>query len=103
MTFEDVSKIEAIRRQIEKLQVLLNKQATMRFGTLNEQNRVWEPLSIDLNPVLRETLCKHTVMQITELLDDAARLGVDVLPSKEVLLKVLEEIKPKQEEDHGLG
>jgi hypothetical protein len=97
ITFEQVTKIEALRRQIEELQGMLSAQSMYsRFGWLSPNDK-WIPFSIDYTEIIRETVCKLTVAKIIKLLDESERLGVDVSISKQTLLEFLEEIKPKQE------
>ena len=103
ITFEQVTKIEALRRQIENLQNSLGSRVHIaRFGW-KSPNDNWIMVDDDAQPLLREAYCKHTVVKIIKLLDESERLGVDVSTSKQTLLEFLEEIKPKQEEDDGLG
>jgi len=97
ITFEQVTKIEALRRQIENLQSSLGSRAHIaRFGW-RAPNDNWMLVDDDAQLVMREAYCKFTVAKIIKLLDESERLGVDVTVPKTTLLEFLEEIKPKQE------
>lgn len=97
ITFEDVAKIENLRRQIEQLQIMLKSQAQYSSFGYQTVNDKWVGIPTDTAPLIREVICKHTVVKILKLLDESARLGVDVEPSKQILAKFLEEIKVADE------
>jgi hypothetical protein len=97
ITFEQVTKIEALRRQIENLQNSLSAQANWRGFAWQGVNDNWIKIDPSATPIIREALCKFSIAKIIKLLDESERLGVDVSTSKQTLLEFLEEIKPKQE------
>jgi AAA+ ATPase superfamily predicted ATPase len=104
ITFEQVTQIEAKRRQIEQLQDQLNNQAkATHFAIADDvgQKRVWIEQASALSPFFRETMCKITVAQILRLLDESERLGVDVTTSKQSLLNFLEGLKQKEPAAEG--
>jgi|SRR5579864_2368920 len=97
ITFEQVTKIEVLRRQIEQLQSYLSDRARIASFGWRMSGEKFFPLDQEALPVIREAYCKFTVAKIIKLLDDSERLGVDVSASKQTLLEFLEEIKPKEE------
>jgi hypothetical protein len=102
ITFEEVTKIETLRRQIEALQKTLTEQSNYtKFGYMNASEK-WISLTYDYTPMIKEIVCKTTVVKILKLLDESARLGVDVEPSKQILIKFLEEIKVQDENSSDL-
>lgn len=100
MDFKDVVAIEAKRRKIEQLQNQLEGASRATFARTLP---VAGGRAIDLvnevedaaQGVLREAHCKWIVVKILRLLDDCEHMGVDIQPSKKVLLDFLEEMKPK--------
>jgi hypothetical protein len=96
VTFEQVTQIEAKRRQIEELQGILNLHATLTKFGFNNTHGHWTALPESASEVIREALCKHTVVQIIRLLDESERLGVDVTTSKQTLLTFLEGLKTQE-------
>lgn len=99
ITFEQVAKIEALRRQIEQLQGSLSSQANYTMFGWQNPNNSWRSFEGELNSLIRDTVCKYTTVKILKLLDESERLGVDVSKSKGTLLEFLEEIKPKESTD----
>jgi hypothetical protein len=97
ITFEQVTKIEALRRQIEGLQSSLASQANYSAFGWQDTNNKWHPIDVGVCKVLREAYCKCTVAEIIKLLDESERLGVDVSTPKQILTKFLGEINPKEE------
>jgi hypothetical protein len=106
MTFEDVAKIESLRRKIEALQEVLNDRLKItilgyQVGPSLTPPSVakWTPVEGNKFPIFRETLCKSTIVDILKLLDESERLGVDVTKPKEALLGILEALKPGSADD----
>lgn len=94
LTFKQITKIEAMRLEIEELQKALNNyKEAMRFGCAPSISGLMCALPVSITPYLREALCKSIVVEILKLLDDCDRLGVDTEPSKKVLMEVLESMK----------
>jgi hypothetical protein len=92
-TFEDVTKIERIRRQIETLQTTLAQQMTItQFRWRNKYTTDWTMAHPTLTPALREAVCKVTVTEILKLLDEASKLGVDTVPGRQALAEALEHV-----------
>jgi hypothetical protein len=94
LTFEDVTQIENLRRKIERLQTDLTDQAKVRiFGYQMMASGQWHVLDQNLFPAMRETICKGTIAEILVLLDESAKLGVDITGPKETLATFLEDLK----------
>lgn len=95
VTFEQVTLIEAKRRDIERLQEALNRQA--QIGTFGYRSgSEWLALDDRVVPLVREAVCKATIVQILKLLDDSEHLGVDVSESKKALAEFMQGLKPKE-------
>src|SRR5579863_10182638 len=92
LTFEQIAEIETKRRAIEKLQGLLTRQISWEFG-LHTDSGGWQRLAYEYQPLIKEVVCKFTILNITNLLEECAILGVDVSKPREVLEKVLTEIR----------
>jgi hypothetical protein len=98
ITFKQITEIESIRRQIERLQEGLTNQAkAVTFAIADDMGgtRKWDALDGEFSQYLREVLCKVTVSKIVKMLDEAAKLGVDTDNEKRLLLEFLQEIAPK--------
>ena len=95
ITFKQITEIESIRRQIERLQEALSEKAGITtFGWLGGNDK-WRAVDAEFAPYVREVLCKVTVAKIVKLRDEAAKLGVDTDNEKKLLFEVLQNLAPK--------
>lgn len=96
VTFEQVTKIEAIRRKIETKQQLLDHLAHAEFTISDNKGKGNVALPFDLQEPAREATCKATVMAILNLLEEAHGLGVDITASKQALVEFMERFQKRQ-------
>lgn len=95
ITFKQITEIESIRRQIERLQESLSSHAKKSAFGFKAPNDQWHAIDTEFSPFITEVLCKVTVAKIVKLLDEAAKLGVDTDNEKKLLLEFLKELAPK--------
>ena len=98
LTFEQVTNIEYVRRKIEALQNLLSEQSDIKeFGYRRAFSATWASVDADLHPMVREALCKTTIVKMLRLLDEASQLGVDTTAARDKLAEFLETLaKPPE-------
>lgn len=98
ITFEDVTKIESIRRELEAWQDKLGAYCgAHNFSAMMNSAQYYLPA--ETNKVLVEALVTYGVLKCTTLLDDASRLGVDVTASRAALQKIMDSVKQEQKEE----
>lgn len=89
ITFEQVARIHTIHRTIAMMQDSLNDQKGLTtFAVARDagNKREWLELSKKQCEAARDAICKVTVVEILQALDEAQGMGVDVTASKQALV-----------------
>lgn len=92
ITFEQVARIHTLHRSIAGLQDRLNDQKALTvFAVASDVGgrRDWKELTPRQCEAARDAICKVTVVEILQELDEAQGMGVDVTKSKQALAEFM--------------